>query len=226
MKSKSGYRTKKQNVKTARGRTNSSVSWLRRNINDPYVKMAKQEGYVSRAAFKLLQIEEKFKIIKKSSSIIDLGAAPGGWLQVLSALKKENGLIVGVDLINISISLPDVVLIKGDFLDDEIQDNIISLLSSSPDLIVSDMATAAVGDRGLDHIRNSELVNMVIDFAERHLKEKGSMIIKTIRGGEEAAILKKCKGMFSKVKLFKPDSSYSESAEIYIISLNRLCDAR
>ena len=218
----SGYRNKKQNVKTARGRSNSSVSWLRRNINDPYVKLAKQEGYVSRAAFKLLQVEEKFKVIKKSSYIIDLGSSPGGWLQVLANYKKRSGAILGLDLTPLAIDLPDIIFINGDFLEDDIQDRVISELGAYPDLILSDMASAAIGDKGLDHIRSAALVSSVIDFANKHLQKKGSLVMKLIRGGEEAELLKLCRTLFSRVKLFKPDSSYSDSAEIYIIALNKL----
>ena len=218
----SGYRNKKQNVKTARGRSNSSVSWLRRNINDPYIKLARQEGYVSRAAFKILQIEEKFKILRKSSHIIDLGSSPGSWLQVLVKFRKTSGSILGLDLTPLSVNLPDMEFIQGDFLDDEIQDQIVHRLGSYPDLILSDMAAAAMGDKGLDHIRSAALVASVLEFAEKNLQKKGNLIMKLIRGGEEAELLKKCRSLFSRVKLFKPDSSYSDSAEIYIISLNRL----
>ncbi|AEI89127.1 MAG: 23S rRNA U2552 (ribose-2'-O)-methylase RlmE/FtsJ [Candidatus Midichloria mitochondrii] len=216
------YRTKKQQVKTARGRANSSVDWLRRHINDPYVHLAKKQGFVSRAAFKLIEIEEKYKLINRSSSIIDIGAAPGGWLQVIMSKKKNNVCLIGTDLLKIALDIPGLILIQGNFLEAPIQDQIKTSLSKKPDLILSDMAAESCGDRSLDHLRSAELVNSAIEFAQTILDKGGNLVFKLIRGKEEADILKMCKKLFSVVKIFKPKSSYSDSAEIYTICLNRL----
>ena len=216
------YRPKKQRVRTAKGRTNSSNSWLQRHINDPYVHLAKKYNYASRSAFKLLEIDEKYKLIIKSNTIIDIGAAPGGWLQVISNRKKKNAQLIGIDLLKISLLIPDAILIQGNFLETEIQNQIQAVLNTKADLIVSDMASASSGDRNLDHLRNSELIDSVIEFANSVLNTNGSLILKSIRGQEESSILIACKKFFTHVKLFKPKARYKNSAEIYIICINKL----
>jgi len=216
------YRPKKQKVKTARGRTTSSSNWLRRHINDPYVHLAKKQNYASRAAFKLIEIDEKYKLISHSNAIIDIGAAPGGWLQVIANKKKKNAKLIGVDLLEISLNLPDIILIQGNFLEEAIQEEIKAKINIKPDLIVSDMASSASGDRSLDHLRSSELVISVIEFAKSMLEKNGNLVLKSIRGKEESEILRVCKQFFSSTKIFKPQASYKDSAEVYIICLKRL----
>lgn len=217
-----GYRPKKERVRTAKGRDRSSSEWLRRHINDPYVHLAKKHNYLSRAAFKLIEIDDKYKLITKAASIIDIGAAPGGWLQVIESRKKNGIKVIGVDLLDINLSFSDLILIKGNFLEESVHLNIKEVFGSNIDLILSDMATSSTGDRELDHLRNSELVDSVIEFSKEMLKKDGNLIFKYIRGSEEAKIIRFCRSIFSKVKVFKPESSYKNSAEIYVICLSKL----
>lgn len=216
------YRAKKHRVKTAKGRSNSSNHWLQRHINDPYVQMAKKEGYVSRAAFKLLDIDAKYQVIGKAHTILDLGAAPGSWLQVLSS-KNPTAAIVGVDLVEIDLNLPNTHTVVGNFLDPDIQQKILLPFDElRPELIVSDMAVSSSGERNLDHIRNSELNFAVLDFAEKFLQKNCHLLTKLIRGGEEKNLLHIARKQFAHVKLFKPETSYSDSSEIFMICLNKL----
>ena len=222
-KSLSGnYRIRKQQVKTAKGRTSSSINWLKRHINDPYVRLAKAQGYVSRAAFKLLEIDEKYKLISDANVIIDIGAAPGGWLQVVAEKKKKNTIFIGIDLLKISLLLPNLELVQGNFLAKDVQTNIIKNLVSKPDLIVSDIAVSASGDRSLDHLRNTELIMSVIEFAGANLEKNGNLIFKLIRGKNEQIVFQACKKSFGFVKMMKPKASYSDSAEMYVICLGKL----
>ena len=216
------YRTKKQQIKTAKGRTNSSTSWLRRHINDPYVQLAKIQGYLSRAAFKLLEIDKKYKLISTANVIIDIGAAPGGWLQVIDEKRKKHAIILGIDLLKISLSIPNLILIQGNFLEEDVQINIKKNLAAKPDLIISDMAISTSGDKSLDHLRNSELIMSVIGFAKNNLEKNGNLIFKLIQGKNEQMILQSCKQSFTFVKMMKPKVSYSGSAEMYIVCLNKL----
>ena len=209
-------------LKTARGRTNSSARWLSRQINDPYVKQAKMLNYRSRAAFKIIEIDEKFKIFKKNKMIIDLGAAPGGWSQIAS--EKSSGNILALDLLEIE-EIEGVKFIQQDFTDPDIIQIIENILKrdfknrKKCDIIMSDMAQNTCGDVATDHIRIISLLDDCLDFAIKFLKEGGVFIGKSFQGGSEQELFKKLKDNFEVVKHFKPKSSRKESKEDYIVAL-------
>lgn len=212
--SKSGLNSKKQ-------RTTSSRKWLVRQINDPYVHQAQQQGYRSRAAFKLLEIDEKFKILKPRSIVIDLGAAPGGWTQVSIEkviTKKGDGTVVAVDLQGMKPIL-GAFLLQGDFLDPHLQNNLKAYIPQKANIILSDMAAPACGMKDVDHIRIMNLLENVYEFCLLNLKTKGSMVAKVLRGGTENLLLQKLKKNFTKVVHFKPPASRQDSSEMYIIAL-------
>lgn len=217
-----GVRTTKQKVISVKGRKSGSTAWLRRHINDPYVHLTKQKNYRSRAAFKLLEIDEKFHFIRGARNIVDLGAAPGGWLQILiEQASKNNTKIIGVDLLDIE-PLSDIHLLQGNFLEEQTQKEMQILFEhSSLCLILSDMAVNSCGDKQVDHLRNSALIEETLRFSERYLKRGGNLVAKTIRGGEEQYLLKLAKEQFKQVKLFKPQASYANSAEIYMIAISK-----
>lgn len=205
--------TTKKNLKG--GRSLSSREWITRHINDPYVQQAKEYGYRSRAAFKLQQIDDKFAILKGAKRVIDLGAAPGGWLQVLRE-RAPQATLIGLDL-QVIQPLANVNTVVGDMFDEKIIDNI----GSEFDVILSDMAASACGNTEIDHLRSMALAEAVVEFATLHLQTNGHLVIKVIRGGEEAELQKTLRTMFTKVKQYKPDASYSSSAEFYFVCLHK-----
>lgn len=217
----SSARHKKVKVKTAKGRRISSTRWLQRQLNDPYVIQAKSEGYRSRAAYKLIEIEEKFHIFNKARTVIDLGANPGGWSQVAALfLERTNtsSQIIAVDL-NEMEDLPGVDFIQGDFLEEETQHKIISLLGTNKvDVVLSDMAAASTGHAPTDHLRIMGLCEEAFYFAKEFLKPGGNFAAKILQGGAEAELLQQLKSNFKKVKHFKPDSSRSDSSEMYLVA--------
>ncbi|MDR1609449.1 MAG: RlmE family RNA methyltransferase [Holosporales bacterium] len=198
-----------------KGLKQSSRNWVRRQINDPYVALARTEGYRSRAAFKLLEIQKKFRIIRKESVVVDLGAAPGSWSQVASTLCND---VVAVDLLDI-VPLPNVSFVYGDFLEEETIGRILSILGDRrPDVVLSDMAPNTCGVKKVDHIRIMNLVEAVYRFCEETLAHEGTMVVKTFQGGASADVLHKMKSGFKTVKHFKPLSSRKESSELYVVS--------
>ncbi|MHC0448851.1 MAG: RlmE family RNA methyltransferase [Candidatus Lariskella arthropodorum] len=218
----SNYRNKKQTLKTSKGRTNSSANWLRRNINDPYIALAKKSGYRSRAAFKLIEIDEKFKLLSSARNILDLGSAPGSWLQVLSSSAKKDSRIIGVDLKAVE-DISGIDCIIGDFTDQTVIEEILLRFGEAGiDLIVSDMAANASGDSGIDAIRNLKLLEIAAKFAILNLKIGGHFVAKTLlTGGREKSVNDMLKSNFEKLKIFKPKSSYSDSKEQYVIALKK-----
>ena len=211
-----GFRNKFNKVKTAKGRKLSSTLWIQRQINDPYNKLAKQENYRSRAAFKLLEIDDKLKIIKNAKTILDLGCAPGGWLQILRQRNKKAN-IVGVDLLEID-HVPGCEFIQGDFMDAEIQDLIIDKVSSQKvDLIVSDIAPNKSGHKNTDMLRMYAVAEEVLNFSINHLNKGGFVIVKLFMGSDFEDLLKQFKTNFTKVRQIKPEASRKDSSEFYII---------
>lgn len=199
------------NIKDKKNRDNR---WLKRQFNDPYVAMAQREGYRSRAAFKLLEIEKKHHLIRGAKSILDLGCAPGSWLQVI---KKHNGKLVwGIDLLEIE-PIADVRFIRGDFNDYNVQNALPPLV----DLILSDIAPNTTGHQSTDHLRIMSILSGVVEFAESRLSPRGSMAMKIFQGSEIPAFVKCLRGMFQKVSFFKPISSRKESPEIYLVCLDK-----
>lgn len=217
--SKNSFRNKngKITLKDRKQRTDSSRRWLLRQLNDPYVQKAQSLGYRSRAAFKILEIDEKFKLFKPGSIVVDLGAAPGGWTQV--ALKKvgDKGQVVAIDLQEIE-PIPGAHILHGDFMEEEMIQHLLSSLSSKADVVLSDMAAPASGMTDVDHIRIMALVEMVFDFCFLALKPKGSMVAKVLRDGTETKLLQQLKKCFTKVVHFKPPSSRADSAEMYLVA--------
>ena len=214
-----GFRNKKQQVKTAEGRKISSIKWLNRNLNDPYINLAKINGYRSRAAYKLKDIIVKYPVLKKATVIIDLGCAPGGWLQVLTQ-EFNQALIIGVDLKAVEYC-QGTQIICGNFLEESTLACISKILNNKKvNLILSDMAANSSGNKEIDHFRNVELIEAGIEFALLHLEKEGNFIAKFLRGVEEHKLLIRLKKYFKIVKFFKPPSSYVDSTEVFIIALN------
>lgn len=205
-------------VKTAKGRTVSSQKWLQRQLNDPYVQKAKREGYRSRAAYKLLEIDEKFKILKPGFQVVDLGAAPGGWVQVALERVGSKGRVVGIDLVPID-PLPKAHLICGDFSDTQKIEELKSLLMGPVNVVLSDMAASSTGHSPTDHMRIMALAEEAFLFAQEVLKPGGVFVAKVLRGGTEKELLQGLKKHFEKVSHFKPPASRSDSAEMYVVAI-------
>ena len=194
----------------------SSKDWLLRQMNDPYVAMAKKIGYRSRAAFKIIEINDKYKIFKKNSVVVDLGAAPGGWSQVVSELVKK---VIAIDLLEID-QLNNVDFICGNFLEQNNIDKIITMLDGKlADVIMSDMSPSTCGIQKIDHIRIMALIEEVFEFCKTVLSDNGVMISKVFQGGAEVEFLKCVKKSFERVYHFKPKSSRKESSEMYLVCI-------
>jgi len=205
-------------LKTATGRSTSSQAWLNRQLNDPYVAAAQKEGYRSRAAYKLVQLDERFKLMKPGDRVVDLGAAPGGWTQVAVHRVGKNGSVLGVD-INEMDPVPGATVIQLDFLSEGADRKVMDMLGGPVDVVLSDMAAPATGHRQTDHIRIMALCEIAIDFAERVLKPGGHFACKVLKGGTENHLLTKMKQLFAEVKHAKPDASRKDSAESYVVAL-------
>lgn len=218
---KTNLRNMHTKVKTARGRKISSTLWLQRQLNDPYVQRAKAEGYASRAAYKLLEINEKHDLLKSNDRIIDLGAAPGGWCQVASQItgsQSDRPRVVGIDYLDMD-PVPGAIILKKDFLDDDAPDMLIDALhGQKPDLVLSDMAAPTTGHRKTDHLRTMHLVEVALDFALQVLKPGGSFLSKTFQGGTEAELLNLMKKNFKSVHHIKPPASRDGSVELYLLA--------
>jgi len=208
-------------VKTAKGRKKSSTRWLQRQLNDPFVVMAQKEGYVSRSAFKLIELDEKFKFLKNGSRIIDLGAAPGGWTQVALEKIGKNGRIIAVDLQDME-KIEPAIFIKGDFLEEETIQKIKKAMPEKATIILSDMSPNTTGDKMVDHLRIINLVEVAFEFAISNLAEGGVFVAKVFQGGAEAELLKKIKKHFKIVKHAKPSSSRPDSKESYLVAIGYL----
>lgn len=207
-----------QKVKTAKRRSISSNRWLQRQLNDPYVQKAKQLGYRSRAAFKLLELDDKFRFLKPHQTVVDLGAAPGGWCQVAGE-RCKGGTIVALDLLPIE-PLANVTCLEMDFMAEDAPEKLRALLpSGGADMVVSDMAPNASGDPSLDHLRIMGLVEAALEFAYEVLKPGGGFVCKVWQGGTEAELLKQLRLRFTTVRHAKPDSSRKGSAETFLIAL-------
>ena len=209
-------RALKVRVKTAKRRTKSSQLWLERQLNDPYVRAAKSEGYRSRAAYKLAEINEKHRFLKRGQTAVDLGAAPGGWTQVLVERLGE-GHVVGVDIQEME-PIAGVALLKLDFMDDKAPDIIKHALAGGVDSVLSDMASPATGHRETDHMRVMALCETALDFAIEVLKPGGTFLCKVLRGGTERQLLEMLKKRFQKVIHVKPPASRADSAEMYVLA--------
>ena len=208
-------------VKTARGRKLSSTLWLQRQLNDPYVKQAKAEGYASRAAFKLKEMDERYGLLKKGMRVIDLGAAPGGWCQISverTGSTPDDVRVVGIDYLEM-INVPGATILMKDFLDEDAPDALMNALGGhAPDLVLSDMAAPTTGHRKTDHLRTMYLVEVALDFALKVLKPGGCFLSKTFRGGTEASLLALLKKNFGDIQHVKPPASRDGSVELYLLA--------
>lgn len=207
----------KQRVKTGRGRTLSQKRWLERQLNDPYVARAKREGYRSRAAYKLIEIDERYGLLKHGQRVIDLGAAPGGWSQVAARAVGGSGRVVGIDLLEVE-PMAGVAFITGDFLDDGAPAALTALLGGPADLVLSDMAANATGHKKTDHLRIIGLAEVAAEFARAVLGPGGAYLAKVLQGGTESALLADLKRDFTTVRHVKPAASRSDSSELYVLA--------
>ena len=213
--SRSGRNPDKR-VKTARGRTASSTRWLERQLNDPYVKQAKAEGYRSRAAYKLIELDEKFGLLRGTQRVVDLGIAPGGWSQVVRKLSPRAN-VVGIDLLETE-PIEGVTIFRMDFMDDAAPAALEEALGGPADLVLSDMAANTVGHKQTDHLRTMSLVEAAAWFAVENLAPGGAFVAKVLAGGTDAELLTLLKQHFRTVKHAKPPASRKGSSEWYVIA--------
>ena len=206
-------RSQAKRLKTAKLRTPSSQAWLERQINDPFVAEAKAKGYRSRAAFKLAEIDDKLKLIRRGVRVNDLGCAPGGWLQV--AMERGAARVAGVDLLPVD-PIAGVDILEGDFTEPGCGARLVELIGGAPDLILSDMAPNTTGHRKTDHLRIVGLIEAAADFAVEALKPGGAFVSKAFQGGETADLIARLKRNFAEVKHLKPKASRAESSEVYL----------
>ena len=203
-------------VKTSRGRTASSTRWLERQLNDPYVRRAKAEGYRSRAAYKLLELDERFGLLKGIHRVVDLGVAPGGWSQVVRK-QAPKAAVVGIDLLETE-ALEGVTILQMDFMADAAPGLLEAALDGPPDLVLSDMAANTVGHKQTDHLRTMGLVEAAAQFAVATLAEGGAFVAKVLAGGTDSELLALLKRHFRTVKHAKPPASRKGSSEWYVIA--------
>jgi len=218
-KKSGGLRQLKTRIKKTKLK-NSSRRWLERHLNDPYVHRANAEGMRSRAAYKLIEINDKYKILEPGMKVVDLGAAPGGWCQVAAKevrSKAEAPSVVGIDYLEMD-HVPGATILQADFLDDDAPDRLIEALGGAPDVVLSDMAAPTTGHRRTDHIRTMHLCETAADFAISVLKPGGHFLAKTFQGGAEGDVLTLLKQHFKSVHHVKPPASRAESVELYILA--------
>ncbi|MEO8668171.1 MAG: RlmE family RNA methyltransferase [Bauldia sp.] len=216
----SGRRQLKVRVRTARQRKASSTRWLERQLNDPYVARARDEGYRARSAYKLIEIDDKHRLLAPGKRVVDLGAAPGGWSQVAAARTAStdaNPLVVALDFLDTD-PIPGVNILKKDFLDDDAPAALAAALGGAPDVVLSDMAAPTTGHRQTDHLRTMYLCEAAADFAISTLRPGGHFVAKVFRGGTEAELLATLKRNFRSVHHVKPPASRSASVELYLVA--------
>jgi 23S rRNA (uridine2552-2'-O)-methyltransferase len=207
-------------VRVSAARSPSSRAWLERQLRDPYVARAKREGYRSRAAFKLIEIDDAHRLLKPGGRVVDLGAAPGSWSQLAAErvrAAQHQGRVIAVDVLEMA-PIAGVEFLRLDFLDAGASEAIISLLGGAADVVLSDMAANATGHRKTDHLRIMALAEAAADFAREVLKPGGSFLCKVLQGGTEGALLSALKRDFARVKHVKPAASRSDSSELYLLA--------
>jgi 23S rRNA (uridine2552-2'-O)-methyltransferase len=202
-------------VRTAKGRSGASQRWLARQLNDPYVQAAKQQGWRSRAAFKLAELDDRFHLIHRGARVVDLGAAPGGWTQV--AARRGAAQVVAVDLLPMD-PVPGSVVLGGDFIEPDVQERLIEALGGKADLVLSDMAPNTTGHAATDHLRIMALAEAALEFAVEVLAEGGGFVAKVFQGGAERQMLDRLKRRFATVRHAKPPASRKESSELYVVA--------
>ncbi len=214
-----GGRELKVRVKARKGRTLSSKLWLDRQLNDPYVARAKRDGLRSRSAYKLLEIDDKHRLLKPGARVVDLGAAPGGWSQVTAKRigAPDKGRVVAIDVLDMG-PLAGVDFTRLDFLDPKAPDRIKAMLKGEADVVMSDMAANATGHRPTDHLKIMALAETAAEFAHEVLAPGGAFLCKVLQGGTETALLAQLKRDYSSVKHVKPAASRADSAELYLLA--------
>ncbi len=217
-----GARPETVKVKTAKRRTNSSARWLNRQLNDPYVAEAQRRGFRSRAAFKLIELDDRYQFLERGQAVIDLGCAPGGWTQIavdrVGAGTKGGGVVVGVDLLEAE-QVPGATIFQADFMADDTPDHLMSLLGRRADVVLTDMAASSTGHAQTDHLRIIGLAEASLDFALDVLNKDGCFVAKVFSGGAEGDLLVSLKKNFRRVAHYKPPSSRKGSAETYVLAL-------
>lgn len=203
-------------VKTAKGRKVGSTKWLERQLNDPYVKKAKAEGYRSRAAYKLIELDERFHFLKGAQRVVDLGTAPGGWSQVVRKT-VPGAMVVGIDLLPTD-PIDGVAILQMDFMDEKAPDRLREALGGPADLVLSDMAANTVGHPQTDHLRTMALVEAGLMFAAEVLRPGGAFVAKVLAGGADAQLVAELKKKFATVKHAKPPASRKGSSEWYVVA--------
>ena len=204
-------------VKTAKKRSISSKNWLQRQLNDPYVAAAREAGYRSRAAYKLLQMDEEFKLLHAGQRVVDLGAAPGGWTQVAMARIGAKGKLVAIDILPME-PIQNAIVLELDFMADDAPDKLREALGGKADLVLSDMAPSTTGHSGTDHIRIMAMAETAALFATEILALNGAFVCKLFQGGAEKTLLDALKKRFAKVRHAKPAASRADSSESYIVA--------
>ena len=201
-------------VRAVAGRSVKSREWLQRQLNDPYVQAAQKAGWRSRAAFKLIQLDEKFHLLKPGLRVVDLGAAPGGWMQVAAA---KGCRVIGLDLLEMD-AVPGTMALQGDFQDEAVEAAVLAAMAGPADLVLSDMAPNTIGHGPTDHLRIMGLADLALDFAERVLSPGGGFVAKVFQGGSEAAMMLRLRARFTAVKHAKPAASRKDSSELYVVA--------
>ncbi|WP_135466610.1 RlmE family RNA methyltransferase [Crenalkalicoccus roseus] len=209
-----GLRTR---LRTARGRSTGSQRWLERQLNDPYVRAAKEQGLRSRAAFKLIELDERFGLLRPGARVVDLGAAPGGWTQVAVRKAGPKGRVVALDLLPMD-PLPGATVLQGDFQEPEAEAAVLAALDGPADLVLSDMAPNTTGHAATDHLRIMALAELALDFALKVLAPGGAFVAKVFQGGSERSLLEALKRNFAAVRHAKPPASRKDSAELYVVA--------
>ena len=214
---RSRARGAKVRVKTARGRKPSSTRWLQRQLNDPYVAEANRLGYRSRAAFKLAELDDRYQFLKGAQRVVDLGCAPGGWLQVMTQQLPDKAQIIGIDIQEVEpIQGADIWVM--DFLDEDAEQRLMDALDGPADVVVSDMANSATGHRQTDQIRTMALCEAALDFAIKVLAKDGTFVAKVLQGGSDNALMTRMQHHFRSVKHAKPPSSRADSKEWFVVA--------
>lgn len=206
----------RQRVRTAKGRSASSTRWLERQLNDPYVRRAKAENYRSRAAYKLLELDERFGLLKGVTAVVDLGIAPGGWSQVVRR-RSPKAKVVGIDLLPAD-PIEGVEILEMDFMDEKAPDRLKLALGGPADLVLSDMAANTVGHPQTDHLRTMALIEAALEFAKEVLRPGGAFVAKVLAGGADSQLVAELKRQFSSVKHAKPPASRKGSPEWYVVA--------
>ena len=212
-----GQRSATTRLRTAKGRTTASQKWLERQLNDPYVKAAKAAGWRSRAAFKILELDERFKLFQPGQRIVDLGAAPGGWTQVALHRNEDRGKVVALDILPME-PIGSAIVLQGDFQEEEAERAVLAALDGQADLVLSDIAPNTTGHNATDHLRILALVDLAADFARKVLAPGGAFVAKVFQGGTERELLNALKRDYATVRHAKPPASRKDSAEMYVVA--------